>query len=101
MLNEDEVAALESLIRRMSDKQRSGLEAWISSRYPYPSSAGTEWVWVPDSPLWEAIKEAQECMHLYEVPPSEPCPWDTPQEPSEPCPWDTPQGTRRKSGGHT
>jgi hypothetical protein len=79
MLNEDEVAALESLIRRMTDKQRSGLEGWISGRYPYPSSEGTEWewVWVPDCPLWEAVKKAQECMHWYEVPPSEPSgtPW--------------------------
>src|SRR5215469_3347402 len=69
MLNEDEVAALECLIRRMTDKQRSGLEAWISGGYPFPFLAGKQWV--PDGPLWEAVKEAQECMHWYEVPPTD------------------------------
>jgi hypothetical protein len=73
MLNEDEVAALESLIRRMTDTQRSGLEEWFMGRLE-----GTEWVSVPDRPLWEAVKEAQECMDSYEVPPSEPR--GTPQE---------------------
>jgi hypothetical protein len=29
MLNKPEVAMLESLIRRMTEKQRSGLAAWI------------------------------------------------------------------------
>jgi hypothetical protein len=31
MLNENETAKLESLMRRMSDKQRAGLEAWLSN----------------------------------------------------------------------
>jgi hypothetical protein len=31
MLNENEAAMLESLIRRMTDKQRAGLEAWLSN----------------------------------------------------------------------
>jgi hypothetical protein len=44
MLNRREVAMLESLIRRMTEKQRSGLEVWIST------------AWVPDGPLWETVK---------------------------------------------
>jgi hypothetical protein len=66
MLNENETAMLESLIRRMTDKQRSGLEMWISSGYPFPSSAGKQWA--PDRPLWAAVKESQEYVHWYEVP---------------------------------
>jgi hypothetical protein len=84
MLNEDEVAALESLIARMTDKQRSGLEAWISGGYPFPSWEGKQWV--PDRPLWEAVKEAQE----YVVPPGEP--WRTPED-------RRPQLTERKEAG--
>jgi hypothetical protein len=76
MLDEHEVATLESLIRRMTDKQRWGLEAWISGGYPFPSSAGKQWA--PDRPLWEAVKEAQEYVDWYEVPPGEP--WGTPQD---------------------
>jgi hypothetical protein len=76
MLNEHDCATLEGLIRRMTDKQRSGLEAWISGGYPFPSSAGKQWA--PDGPLWEAVIEAQEYVHWYEVPPG--APWGTPEE---------------------
>ena len=70
MLDEHEVAALESLIRRMTDKQRSGLEVWIGDGYLSPASAGKEWA--PDGPLWAAVKEAQEYLHWFEVSPGEP-----------------------------
>lgn len=58
MLGEHDGAALESLVRRMTDKQRSGLEAWISGGYPFPFGAGQQWA--PDGPLWPDVKEAQE-----------------------------------------
>jgi hypothetical protein len=60
MLNKDEVATLESLIRRMTWKQRAGLDAWLAS-------GGN------DGSLWEAAKEAQEYVHWFEVSPGEPC----------------------------
>jgi len=66
MLNEDEVAALESLIRRMTDEQRSGLEVWITDGYLSVAKQ-----WAPNCPLWPVVKKAQE-LHFG--------PWGTPQE---------------------
>jgi hypothetical protein len=76
MLHENETAMLESLVLRMTDKQRSGLEMWISSGYRFPPLAGKQWA--PDRPTWAAVKEAQEYVHWYEVPPE--APWGTPEE---------------------
>jgi hypothetical protein len=60
MLTEGEVATLQSLVRRMSDKQRCGLEAWLNDKF---CSGGS---------LWPLVKEAEEYVHWYEVAPGEP-----------------------------
>jgi hypothetical protein len=56
MLDEQDCAALESLIRRMTDKQRNGLEAWLNGGY------------LSSGPLWPVVKEAQEYVDWFEVP---------------------------------
>jgi hypothetical protein len=72
MLNEDEMAALESLIHRMTDKQRSGLEVWLD--HGHDGRGG----WANNKPLWPVVKKAQEYVHWYEVPPG--APRGTPEE---------------------
>jgi hypothetical protein len=57
MLDEHEVATIERLIRRMTWKQRAGLEAWLSA----PGEGS----------LWQAVKEAQEYVHWFEVKPGD------------------------------
>jgi hypothetical protein len=59
MLDEREVATLESIIRRMTLRQRSGLEAWLNaSHYSYG--------WHNAAPLWPSVVEAQEYAHSFE-----------------------------------
>ena len=72
MLNENETAMLESLIRRMTWKQRGGLEMWLNA------GNGIDGKYLGDGPLWAHAKEAQEYVHWYEVAPGEP--WGTPDE---------------------
>jgi hypothetical protein len=66
MLNEDEVATLESLIRRMSWKQRGGLEAWLNNGHDGHGN------WINNGLLWPAVKEAQDCLHWFEGSPGGP-----------------------------
>jgi hypothetical protein len=70
MLTEDEVATLESLVRRMSVKQRGGLEVWLTSGSDLSNG------YLSNGPLWSVVKEAQEYVHWYEVRPGEP--WGPP-----------------------
>ena len=72
MLDEHEVATLESLIRQMTDKQRMELEVWLTS------SNGVDGKYLSDGPLWADVKAAQEYVHWYEVADGEP--WGTPEE---------------------
>ena len=65
MLNEEEVATLESLIRRMSVKQRGGLECWLTGGSDLSNG------YLSNGPL-------QEYVHWYEVPPG--APWGTLEE---------------------
>jgi len=53
MLTKDEVATLESLIRRMSRTERDGLEMWFDGFYDEESCDQPN-----DRPLEEKIKEA-------------------------------------------
>ena len=46
MLNKDEVAMLESLIRRMAGKQRSGLDVWLNDGHDGRGG------WANNNPLW-------------------------------------------------
>ena len=72
MLDEHEVATLERLVRRMTDKQRGGLEMWLNA------SNCIDGKYLGDGPLWAHVKEAQEYVHWYEVADGEP--WGTPEE---------------------
>jgi len=60
MLREREVATLESLIRRMTLRQRSGLEAWLNASHDGYGRHNT-------APLWSSVAEAQEYAHSFEV----------------------------------
>jgi hypothetical protein len=71
-LDEHDVAELERLIRRMSVKQRGGLDAWLTGGSDLSNG------YLSSGPLWPAVKEAQEYVDWYEVAPGEP--WGTPQE---------------------
>jgi hypothetical protein len=55
MLTEDEVATLESLIRRMSLEEKFGLELWLDGWYDENSDHQLN-----TRPLWENVKEAEE-----------------------------------------
>ena len=72
MLDEHEVATLENLIRRMTKKQQSGLEAWLSAVYDGRDGSNAK------GSLWRFVKECQEYVHWYEVAPGER--WGTPEE---------------------
>jgi hypothetical protein len=72
MLNKDEVATLESLIRRMTGKQREGLGVWLDDGHDGRGG------WANNNPLWPVVKERMEYVHWYEVPPG--APWGTPEE---------------------
>ena len=60
MLHEREVATLESLIRRMTLRQRSGLEAWLNASHDGYGRHNA-------APLWLSVTEAQEYAHSFEV----------------------------------
>ena len=72
MISEAEANTLEEIIRRMTDKQRDGLECWLSDYYhaqrhpgdPFPSDE-------PCGPLWASVKRAQEFVHWFERPEAE------------------------------
>jgi len=55
MLTKDEVATLESLIRRMSLEEKFGLELWLDGWYDENSDHQLN-----TKPLWEEIEEAKE-----------------------------------------
>ena len=52
MLTNDEVATLESLIRRMSLEEKSGLEIWLDGWYDENSDHQLN-----TRPLWDDLKE--------------------------------------------
>ena len=53
MLTKDEVATLESLIRRMSLEQKGGLEVWLDGWYDENSDHQLN-----TQPLWDDLREA-------------------------------------------
>jgi hypothetical protein len=60
MLDEHEVATLQGLIRRMTLRQRSGLEAWLNASHD-------GYGWHGAAPLWSNVAEAQKYAHSFEV----------------------------------
>lgn len=75
MLDTDEVETLEKLIRRMTNKQRWGLESWVSTG---SLTGGINRPWDNNNPLWPAVKESQELVHWFEVPAGQP--WGPPEQ---------------------
>jgi hypothetical protein len=57
MLDKNEVATLESLIRRMTLQHLIGLEVWLNGGH---NGHGN---WVNDTSLWTATREAEERVH--------------------------------------
>jgi hypothetical protein len=77
MLHKREVATLESLIRRMTLRQRSGLEAWLNDSHDGYGRHNA-------APSWLSVAEAQEYAHLFEVADEEP--WGTAEKQKQPLP---------------